>query len=135
MDSSRHLSVSTVMHLDSSLTRVISPTTLLSRFSFFSSYLYVCPTLFSPGLSQCILLRAHIDIFRRLYHSNTFWIWSDLPLFSYLPPILTHLLTCRVVLLLILIVLSILCANFSLFWPFSLLLVFCLWCLVLSIIC
>ena len=106
MDSSYHHSVSTVVHLDNSHTLDINPTTPFSRFPFFSTCLDASPTLLSLVLSQYVLLAVQIGTSPKgsiiVRYSE-----SDHLLFTCLPPILTTLIFCRLVLLLlILIVLS-----------------------------
>ena len=76
------------MYLGRSLTQVIGPSTLLSRFPFFSTYLDTTlgsyPLLILE-LSQWPYWEFGIDVSQREYHSQLFCIWSSFIL-SYLPP-------------------------------------------------
>ena len=90
------------MHLDSGLTRAISPTTLLYWFFFFSEYINVCSILISQVLSRCTLIKAHIDTSQRQYHIHIIWIWSSSVQLS--SSYLIILIVCRVMFLLILII-------------------------------
>ena len=58
---SNYFCVFIMMYLDSNLTQVICPTTLLSRFSFFVTYLDASLTLSSLKLFYYILLWVQID--------------------------------------------------------------------------
>ena len=89
MGSSYHPSVSTVVYLGTSLILAANPTTLLSRFPYFSTYL---DNAFLPFESRTVLVHLIESSGWNLqiqYHSQIIWIWSYL-LFCYLSSILYY---------------------------------------------
>ena len=86
MDSSYHPSVSTVVHLGSSHTQAISPTALLSRFSFFSTYPHTASSSRwfrdFPRTSYWRIRLKPPKVNNIIRYSE-----SDLLLFDFLPPI------------------------------------------------
>ena len=104
MSSSSHPSVFTVLHLDSGLIEAINPTTLLSRFPFFFTYLDSCPNFSNLELFQLTLVRTDTPKVSIILRYSE----SDLLLFGYLPPILFILKVKRILLLILLILSSML---------------------------
>ena len=130
---SRFVPSSRRVSIEISLTHVITPTTQLSRFPFFSIYLGIKHNnSLTLGLSSIPYWELGLTPLKDSIIVK--YSEYDLLLFCCLPLILTTLIVCWILLLLIIIILSRPCVSFLLLRSVCLLLVFYLWCQFMPVI-